>query len=59
MEWIMKIKLFLAVTGIIVVVSIIAHTIAFKESPLKNEMSLNNKKKNHIKHTIYKAKYSV
>lgn len=49
MEWIMKIKLFLAVTGIIVVVSIIAHTIAFKESPLKNEMSLSDLQKNHIK----------
>lgn len=45
----MKSKLFIFFTGFLIIVSIIAHTIAFNESPLKNEMSLNELQKNEIK----------
>lgn len=45
----MKNKLFLFFTGFIIIVSIIARTVAFRESPLKNEMSLNDLQKNNIK----------
>lgn len=50
MSTIRKTKLFLSFAGfIIIIVSTAAHTIAFRESPLKNEMNLNDLQKNDIK----------
>lgn len=45
----MKSKLFLPFAGFIIIITIIARTVAFRDSPLKNEMSLNDLQKNEIK----------